>query len=174
MKIRLLKLNEQKQYFDEILRMLIQADDEFVPPLSSRNSTTQSKLNDVHKNKDGVLYYFERLKEQRLMIAEENGTLMGFVSFKENYINNEITACDIPNIYISTLIVRQDARGKGLTKAMYEILFKEYKNVDIFTRTWSTNYAHTKILSNFGFEVLSVLKDDRGNGIDTVYFLKKH
>ena len=55
---------------------------------------------------------------------------------------------------------------------MYETLFKKYENVDIFTRTWSTNEAHIKILMKFDFEIMSVLKNDRGEGIDTVYFKK--
>jgi len=56
---------------------------------------------------------------------------------------------------------------------MYKILFKEYENANIFTRTWSTNIAHIKILSKFNFETLCVLKNHRGVGIDTVYFVKR-
>ena len=79
----------------------------------------------------------------------------------------------MPNIYISTLLVTPCGRGQGLTRKMYEFLFNEYKNANVFTRTWSTNEAHIKILLGFGFETIKVLENDRGNGIDTVYF-KKH
>ena len=57
---------------------------------------------------------------------------------------------------------------------MYNHLFFElYGGSNVFTRTWSTNYAHTKILDFFGFEEMARLVGDRGNGIDTVYFSKK-
>ena len=55
---------------------------------------------------------------------------------------------------------------------MYASLFEEYKDVNIFTRTWSTNMAHIKILSKFDFEKMSVIENDRGEGIDKVYFKK--
>jgi len=41
MKIEILSREEQVNYYDEILEMLIMGDEEFVPPLSARNSTTQ-------------------------------------------------------------------------------------------------------------------------------------
>ena len=170
MEIKILKTDEQYKYYDEILKMLIDGDDEFVPPLSARTSTTQSNLASGNKSEDGILNYFEEMKKQRIMIATENDTLLAFVSFKENYTNNEIKV--VPNIYLSTLIVKSDARGKGLTTKMYSILFEEYKDVNIFTRTWSTNTAHIKILSKFNFDTLCTLKNHRGNGIDTVYFVK--
>ena len=95
-------------------------------------------------------------------------------SYKENYSCAEISPKELPNIYISTLIVSPNARGKGVTKALYGKLFSEYENINIFTRTWSTNIAHIKILEKYGFKVIQVIKDDRGNGIDTIYFKKVH
>ena len=95
---------------------------------------------------------------------------MGFVSFRENYVSEPIKK--LPNIYISTLLVHPTGRGKGLTKRMYEVLFQAYAHAHIFTRTWSTNEAHIRILADFGFEAFHVLKNHRGDGIDTVYFKK--
>ncbi len=173
MNIELLEYQHQAKYYDEILDMLIAGDDEFVPPLSARRSTTEADLNAVQKQSDGILSYFEELKKQRLMVATENNKLVAFVSFKENYTNDEIKEEDVPNIYLSTLIVKPEGRGKGLTQKMYQSLFKEYENVNIFTRTWSTNAAHIKILSKFDFDTLCVLENHRGAGIDTVYFVKR-
>ncbi len=172
MEIRILTKIEQDKYDNEILEMLIQGDAEFVPPLSARSSTTQSNLKGIIKENGGVLNYFEELKKQRILVATEGDKLVGFVSFKENFVNKKIGEEYLPNIYISTLLVSPEGRGKGLTRKMYEILFAEYENVNVFTRTWSTNEAHIKILSKFGFETMLVLKNDRGNGIDTIYFKK--
>lgn len=173
MDIKILDHFEHEKYYDEILKMLILGDDEFVPPLSSRSSTTQSDLSSGEKSNDGILKYFEEMKKQRIMVATEGDNLLAFVSYRENYTNNEIKEKDIPNIYLSTLIVKPEARGMKLTQMMYEALFKTYEKVNIFTRTWSTNIAHIKILGKFSFETLCTLKDDRGKGIDTVYFVKR-
>lgn len=173
MKIEILAREEQANYYDEILKMLIAGDEEFVPPLSARNSTTQKDLSSGEKTKNGILEYFEGMKQQRIMVATEEGKLLAFVSFREDYTNDEIGERELPNIYLSTLIVRPEGRGRGLTQKMYGILFKEYEHMNIFTRTWSTNAAHIRILSKFEFETLHILKDHRGVGIDTIYFVKR-
>ena len=173
MNIKLLSLDENKSYGNEILNMLELCDKEFVPPLSLRSSTTQRDLKSGEENIDGVKSYFEEVMKQHLMVATENEKLLGFVSFKENFTNDKISENELPDIYISTIIVHPEGRGRGLTKKMYKILFDEYKDVNIFTRTWSLNTAHIKILKEFGFETFSVLENDRGEGIDTVYFIKR-
>ena len=157
MDIKLLSLDENISYGDEILNMLELCDKEFVPPLSLRSSTTQSDLKSKEENKIGVKSYFDEVIKQHLMVVTENEKLLGFVSFKENFTNDKISENELPDIYISTLIV----------------LFDEYKDVNIFTRTWSLNTAHIKILKEFGFETFSVLENHRGEGIDTVYFIKR-
>lgn len=172
MEIKILEKAEQAQYDREILPMLIDGDEEFFPPLSARASTTQTDLTKREPAMDGVLDYFKALQEQRLLVATENGKLMGFVSYRENFTNDKISVAELPNIYISTLLVSPEARGRGLTGKMYEALFAEYENRNAFTRTWSTNVAHIKILAKFRFETMCVLKDDRGVGVDTVYFKK--
>lgn len=171
MEIKVLNKDEQAVYYDEILRTLVAGDEEFVPPLSARSSTTQAELDGNEKSEDGILKYFEEMKTQRIMVATEGDKLLAFVSFRENYKNDEIS--DVPNIYLSTLIVKPETRGMGVTRKMYTELFDLYKSVSIFTRTWSTNLAHIKILAGFGFETLCTLENHRGNGIDTVYFVKR-
>ena len=173
MEISILNKAEEIKYYDGILKMLKDADDEFFPPLSARNSSTQSDLSSMEKSSDGVIKYFEELKKQSFLVACEDGELLAFVSYRENYSNGEIGEEFIPDIYISTLVVSPIARGKGLTYKMYEELFAQYENVNIFTRTWSENFAHIKILEKFGFETFKVLENDRGEGIDTIYFIKR-
>ena len=173
MKIQILNKEEHEQYYDEILALLVAGDDEFVPPLSARSSTTQANLSGGEKVSSGVESYFEEMKKQRIMIATENGKLVAFVSYKENYEHEKFGADALPNIYLSTLIVSPAGRGHGLTQKMYTQLFAAYAHANVFTRTWSTNAAHIKILSKFNFETIAVLKDDRGAGVDTVYFKKR-
>ncbi len=174
MKICILSKEEQQSIYADAYKMLEAADKEFVPPLSFRSSSTQQNLLKSIENSDGIKQYFEQLKSQRFAAVFEDGELIGFVSYKEDYSCPEIPSGELPNIYLSTLVVSPKARGKGVTTALYEKLFSHYEDVNIFTRTWSTNFAHIKILGKYGFEVIKVLKNDRGNGIDTIYFKKAH
>lgn len=162
--------NQKESYYEKIQKMLIESDKEFVPPLSARFSTTQTFLSSAPENTDGILAYFNEMKKQKFVVACDKGELCGFVSYIENYESSTVN--ELPNIYISTVIVDRHSRGKALTSAMYKKLFEEYGNA-AFTRTWSTNNAHIKILSALGFEVFKILKDDRGEGIDTIYFKRR-
>ena len=111
---------------------------------------------------------------QPILAAFEEDKIIGFVFFKENYTNEIISAAELPNIYISTLIVAEEARGKGLTLKMYYHLFVGlYPERSVFTRTWLTNAAHTKILLHFDFTELIRKYEERGKGIDTVYYKKE-
>jgi ribosomal protein S18 acetylase RimI-like enzyme len=152
--------------FEELLRL---CDKEFVPPLSSRASTTQSELRPAQEHR-GIEAYCAAMLEQEVLCALDGDKLLGFVSYRKDHTCDEISDDQFPNIYISTLIVSPCARGQGLTKQMYEIIFKKHSDRKIFTRTWSKNHAHIAILKKFGFREHIRKKNDRGDGIDTVYF----
>lgn len=170
MELKMLTKAEQEALGPQILEMLTGSDREFVPPLSARSSTTQQNLSDGKSCPEGIRQYYTQLQTQKVMAAVEGDRLLAFVSYIENYTGGPVTQADIPNIYLSTLVMRPEARGKGLTKKLYAQLFDAYKPAPVFTRTWSTNAAHIRILDYFGFATIAVLKDHRGPGIDTVYF----
>ncbi|MBQ3072053.1 MAG: hypothetical protein IJD20_02030, partial [Oscillospiraceae bacterium] len=71
MEIRILTESEQERYDNAILAMLTEGDAEFVPPLSTRTSTTQSDLNGKMEGTGGVLSYFAAVKKQRILAATE-------------------------------------------------------------------------------------------------------
>ena len=101
----------------------------------------------------------------------EEDRVIGLVSFIEDERFEILTEADLPNIYICTVAVSPSARGKGITKKAYHYLFNTvYPQRNLFTRTWSTNVAHTKILSAMGFREFKRILNDRGVGIDTVYY----
>ena len=171
MELKILTREEQDFFGPQILEMLQESDQEFVPPLSSRSSTTQQNLASGDTCPEGILQYYNQLQTQTVMAAVEGDRLLTFVSYIENYQNGPVT--DTPNIYLSTLVMRPEARGKGLTKKLYAYLFDACRPLPVFTRTWSTNAVHIRILDYFGFQTLQVLPDHRGPGIDTVYFVKR-
>ena len=161
-------------YKQAILEIMRTCDNDFIPPLSARNSTTQKSLIGGKSTEEGLILYMTEMLSQVVLGAFENNNLIGFVSFKENYVSDVILDSDLPNIYLSTLMLNKEARGKRLTQRMYDYLFNTlYADRSIFTRTWSTNFAHLKILEKFDFKLIKTIKNDRGNGIDTVYFALK-
>lgn len=168
MKIEFLFLNEiDSQYLDDVWNLLCMNDHEFVPPLSSRESTTQSILSD---RCDGSFpySYFEKLKKQNIILAMCSDQMVGFMSYIEHYHHMTIGE----TVYISTVIVGEKYRGNSITEEMYNQLCLTYPEKHIMTRTWSTNYAHIHILNKLGFNILDQIKNDRGEGIDTIYFIK--
>jgi ribosomal protein S18 acetylase RimI-like enzyme len=132
----------------------------------------QKNLESLKGNGD-VSEYFEEMMKHKILGFIENNKIIGFVSFRENYLNDVITSQSLPNIYLSTLILSPSARGMGLTQKAYAHLFNElYPKYNVYTRTWSTNFAHVKILGRFDFTEFFRIKNDRGESIDTVYFEK--
>lgn len=171
---KILTEQDKSLYKQTILEIMRLCDNDFIPPLSARNSTTQKSLIGGKSTEEGLISYMTEMLSQVVLGSFENNNLIGFVSFKENYLSDVILDSDLPNIYLSTLMLNKEARGKRLTQQMYDYLFNVvYPDRSIFTRTWSTNIAHLKILEKFNFSLIKTIKNDRGNGIDTVYLALK-
>lgn len=84
----------------EIVREINQ---EFIPALSHRNSTVEKKLsagNVEPKDNDEPDSYFMELLQQNIVVALYNAKPVGFISFKSNYVENEVEEC-CPCAYIS-------------------------------------------------------------------------
>jgi len=162
-----------KEYEGQIWELVKLADGEFVPPLSSRNSTTQGNLlQGGTVTGAGPVSYFEGLKKQEMIIYLEEGRVVGFMSYIPHHIL-EIQGIEEKKEvnYVSTVIVHPKCRGKRITEKMYQELIK-ISDVPVATITWNSNRAHIHILEKMGFELVATLKDDRGEGIDTVYYIK--
>ena len=162
------KLNKNQEV--EIKKLLEKCDNEFVPPLSSRKSTTQENLIDL--NNGGIDDYLEAIKNQNFILAIHQGVIVGFMSFKKNYTCEHISNSYSINIYITTIIVDPEFRKRGISRSLYHYVLDRYKDRYIFTRTWSTNYSHISLLESLKFENYCTLLNDRGNNIHTLYFCK--
>lgn len=157
-------------YAEDIQSLLVQADKEFIPPLSARGSSTQQNLSSRTTVSDGARDYFNAMSAQPVVVAVENDRCYGFMAFKRDYV------CEYyhktPNLYASTCVVHPDARGKGLMRGFYQTIIDLFPQCSIYTRTWHTNVSHLKVLDRLGFSLLVQLPDHRGPGIDTVYYSK--
>ena len=162
---------EQEKIVFEICK---NADDDFVPPLSTRVDTTHKfkETANIQVPKDkGLQIFFNEIKKESFIFIMNKGKIGGFMSFIKDYslhLDDGIVICD----YITTIIIDSNSRNRGFTKKMYEVILKERKDKKIATRTWSTNFTHMHILDKLGFKLVQRDKDDRGVNIDTVYYLK--
>lgn len=161
-----------KKYQDDVWKLLSDADGEFIPPLSSREKTTQAALLPGKGDARGPVSYFEQMIRQAFILAVKDGRVNGFLTYIPDHVllidGREVT-CN----YISTIVVEPESRKQGLTRRMYDELFRISKGRKVATRTWSTNDAHLSLLKKMGFQLINTIPDDRGPGIDTVYYLKE-
>lgn len=169
------KLDRDSELSLQVLSLLRKYDTSFFPPLSSRESSTQAKLDmfDYGIIRGNVLAYFNMMRKQGILIAFEGDTVCGFMSFIENYKSKIINKKLRPNVYVSTIIVDDDFRGHNITGTLYDYLRIRFEGDYILTRTWSLNDVHIHILNKKGFKGLHRILDDRGIGIDTVYFVQQ-
>ena len=160
-----INLTDEK-ILSQLRELLVLGDKEFIPPLSSRSSTTQQGLSSVAGN--GIDSYFEEMKAQSFVLAMEEETLAGFMSFKINHSGAHIPEGE--NLYASTSVVHPDFRGQGLMTGFYRKMIDEFPARPIYTRTWHENFGHLKVLGRLGFKQIDFIENDRGNGIHTVYY----
>ena len=170
MKIELFKKITNESFQEDIMELITLCDHEFVPHLSARSSTTQGDLLPGKKDSKVPKAYFENIMSQNNLLAIEDGKVIGFMSFKKEYVCENIDPKYSPNLYVTTVIVHPSHRNHGITTKFYNELMKIFKKHYIFTRTWSTNTGHIRILSSLNFHSHCYLNNDRGEGIDTVYF----
>lgn len=164
---------------DALRRLLTDADDEFVPPLSARGGTLESRLGPAQARAAGIDDYLAAVLEQRLLVAEDATGVVGFVSYRPGHVVTVAGHDPVgPAAYVSTIVVAPAARRRGLARALYETLFVEVRHDEpgagaVATRTWSGNDSHLTLLESLGFVEVIRLADDRGPGIDTVYLVRE-
>ncbi len=169
MELKLFEKLENPDYLQQLYRLLELGDKEFIPPLSSRGSTTQQTLGNA--NNTGIADYFNEMKQQCFVLALEGDVIAGFMSFKKDYSCDHVPANK--NLYASTAVVSPDFRGQGLMKKFYLAMIEHYPDRSIYTRTWHENFAHLRVLEKLGFTQIAKLENHRGPGIHTVYFERK-
>ncbi len=176
------ELSKNKKYMNDILDILVECDKDFIPPLSSRNSTRQTDFNDI-KTDTKPMEYFKKITQQNNILVIQDGVVIAFMSYIYNYDKDEFfnkNNIDDVNNYITTICVRKGFRGKKIAEKMYEyienILINNIESPYISTRTWASNIPHINLLKKRSYENTYTIKNDRiledGTKIDTVYFGK--
>lgn len=173
-KIEFDDIAKNNEMAENIKMLLIKYTNEFYPPLSSREGTTQTKELSTCDSV-GIDNYYSQIINQHFIVAKKNEQIIGFISFIHDY-SSEIIQNYSPANYITTVIVEKEYRRKGIASMLYKKLIMDtpshLKMKNLVTRTWSTNNSHIELLKRLNFSELCILKKHRGNEIDTVYYGK--
>lgn len=163
---------DASEYSQDVKDLLVMADEEFVPPLSGREGTTQQESLDEAIN-NAIGDYHQQCMEQSFILSLDGDSVVGFLSFRQGY-DQDVLGEYTPSNYVSTIIVHPEHRRKGYAREMYHELLsdipEEARYPYVTTRTWSTNHSHLNLLKDLGFKNIKTIPDDRGNGLDTVYY----
>ncbi len=155
------------------LELLVEeVSEDFVPPLTTRSSTTQAVLASASGSASSS--YFDELLMEHCLLLIECDHLQGFLSFRTFHRDARLPQIGIC-IYVSTISVRPAARGRGLARLLYHELLglPEAFPAWILLRTRSTNTHHLHLLDSLGFKRLLTVPHDRDPGIDSIYLGRK-
>ena len=174
--IEYIGIPEKKEDLDSIFDLCCVCDHDFVPPLSSRESSTQHGFGTGTSENVKPVQYFEIMKKQYFVCArDESGKMVAFLTFKHNYTCDEVKQYGLCN-YMSTACVYPEHRRHGLVSMMYDVveytLPADMLTDYVTTRTWSTNTAQVHAFPKRGYREVYRIPNDRGEGVDTIYYVK--
>ena len=75
---------EDRKEKEEIRRLLELCDQDFVPPLSHRNSTSQTNWAETEEKTDGIAEYLENICSQHVVLWKEEGVVRAFMTWKDH------------------------------------------------------------------------------------------
>ncbi len=139
---------------DEIVPLLEEVDKEFYPPLTERNSSIGDYLRNVRPDKVFVAWH--------PVHGIVGCACMGIKSLP-------FTSAPVP--YLSTIAVKKPFRRLDVARRLYGRILDEFP--ELYTRTWSFNFSHKKLLERFGFKKVYVVENDRGEGVHTEYWARE-
>ncbi|ADI74349.1 GCN5-related N-acetyltransferase [Methanohalobium evestigatum Z-7303] len=158
-------LNIREAYQDDfhrIHRFMELVNDEFFPPLDKREKSIDKRIQQTILNTNSAYLIAESETENNFCF------IAGLIGF-EKYWKSEDDA------YINFLAVHPEYRGMGLSSKLekqLELKLKQDGILYINVCTWSTNKPVLNFYEKMNYRINSVLKNDRGNGIDTIYYYK--
>ncbi len=156
----------RKADYLQVKRFIELVDNDFYPPLSKRGGGIPERVDGDLDTREAN-FLVARLKE-----SDPHDTLKGFVGMvgcTRNWKSDD-------SAYINFLATHPNHRNHGISKALClkleDVLAKEGIK-KIYLCTWSSNPAAMKFYDKLGYCAYSVILNDRGKGIDTIYYKKK-
>lgn len=166
-------IRDREAHASGVRELLEAVDEEFVPPLTdeSRSGISRTEGEGGRTDVDG---YVRRCLD-RPLVGVVDDDLLGFLSFARLRGGSAIEAYT-PTNHVEILAVDPERRGEGIATRMYRYLLDDlpesHRAPYVSTKTWAENDAHIRILERLGFDLVHRVPDDRGPGIDTVYYAR--
>lgn len=168
-------ISQPATYSTDVRRLLVAADDSFVPPLTAPERAGMSRASGQPGPAD-IDGYVEACLDRPMVGALDDGQLVGFASF-EPMVDSEPLDSFTPTNHLTVLVVDESYRNQGLATDFYRYLFGslpvDQQQSAVSTKTWSTNGAHLAVLDALDFECVHRVPDDRAPGVDTVYYARR-
>lgn len=169
------RIDRPAAYTEDVRRLLVATDEEFVPPLTAaaRRGVSRTGGDEGPTSIEG---YLADCLDGPLLGAVDDGKLVGFAALRE-VTDAEVLGAYAPSTHVEVLVVDPSHRGAGIATRLYEFLLDspptELPVSAVSTKTWHTNRAHLTILESLGFDCVERIPDDRKPGVDTVYYARE-
>lgn len=139
--------------------LLEECDGDFSPRLSTRHDNLHYDFNDGNGSMMEYLYSLMKWSVN-IVFIDGNIAAVCFYEDREDYT------------YLSLIVVGHDYRGMKLASKLYASIEDNAVNNTVRLRTSSRNESQLAVLAKRGYELVETLKDDRGEGVDTLKFEK--
>lgn len=161
----LIKETRKADYL-QVKRFIELVDNDFYPPLSKRGGGIPERV-DVCLDMPEANFLVARLEDRDA--SDPLGGFVGMVGCTINWKSDDTA-------YINFLATHPDYRNYGISLELcmrLEEKLNEHEFKIIYLCTWSSNPAAMKFYEKMGYYAYSIVLNDRGNGIDTIYYKKK-
>ena len=151
-----------------IREIMESCDDDFIPPMSYRNSST-ADLNEQTLHSRDIIPYWKQILSQKNIVAYINDEIVGFLSFRHDYVKDKflpVVQNEVIN-YISTICIIKKYRGQHITSHFYDMLENNNDMPEdmawecVATSTWNENNAHIGLLQKRGYTLTHTTFEDR-------------
>ena len=163
----IIKTNLSKSEKQGIYNILNMCDNDFIPPLSSRDSFKDKSFNTNSKSTT-IYKYYKSLIDSNTIYAiaydKTDNTIIALSVLEEGVDNS---------LYLSTICVLLNYRNQGICRKLLETIINyAYTNkyTKIHTRTWSTNIIQKAILEKMGFQYVHTEKELRTKEVYSLYY----
>jgi ribosomal protein S18 acetylase RimI-like enzyme len=140
-------------------------DKEFYPPLSKREGGIPERVEKCLDTDNANFLIAEPDSSYEKSLHE---TFIGMIGCTKNWKGND-------SAYINFLATHPNCRNSGISRALCLQLEKELSKSGvnrIYLCTWSGNPAAIRFYDSLGYHRYAVVLNDRGNGVDTIYYKK--
>ena len=149
----------------QVRRFIELVDTDFYPPRSERGGGIPERV-DADLDTPEANFLVARLKEWDS--SDYTDRIVGMVGYTRNWKSHD-------SAYINFLATHPEHRKQGISRDLclrLEEFLAEQEIKRIYLCTWSSNPAAIKFYEKLGYYAYSVVLDDRGRRINTIYYKK--